>query len=813
MKFNLAEKMGNVRLTAGIGMTFLAGMCSAAITDVTTEVAARAASYLTATTTVTVDGAAEVALTLATDAVFAEVAATSNQTADAAGALAFALDHLCPGSTYYVRAVATEEGETAVTNDTSFVVPAGHTLLCYKPDSGKTSYPWDHAAKWFSSPESGLSVNYPPSLGDDVFLYSSKNDLLQGKPPMTVTNGVHAETRALTLVNANYGNIYRIGVTVEQGGTMTNAGTVTLGKAGAGWRGSGAVRIENGADWTALQNFLIAESSGTSSVVVAEGGTFTVGGELVVGNLFGRGIVTNAGTMNLTDLFVGNASARGELENAGVINVTRKMTIGRSFGTGSAYMHVATNGVVNKRYTDGKALLIGHQQNATLEVDGRIDLLDAGDRVELGTNYRDVTGRLVLNGGAVVSNATDVRIGNAFGARGEVLMRGTSTFAPGVDNPPNVYVGYAQGAAGELKMTDHAALLGPRRFRLGVNGFTTGVVELADHAVVSNIAERRVFVCAQTNTWASLTVADSARLCGSITNLAIGTQKGSWGELRLRGGTVSVEAPSSASCWQLFLGRNDAEGTHGRVCGWGAFKKWGVNELRLTSSGQFIADGEGEQRDLDLSVFRTAGNGGASNACGSNGWYAVNGGRLLYPRTQNCTAKSVSHPSIGDHPTRAADPQLVNALTFAMTTPPTAWYYNYVALYAPDRADIPALPTGRTDRVQGVLRIGSAQTLTLGSVDAPTDPLAFKGCGFTLRYDAAGLEVGSGAAPYRIRLYRHDGTAEGAWTRLAEKEHDSASPLIDCLSNRFDSSSVAWNWGWFVVVAHCPEKGLTILIR
>lgn len=395
-------------------------------------------------------------------------------------------------------------------------------------------------------------------------------------------------------------------------------------------------------------------------------------------------------------------------------------------------------------------------------------------------------------------------------------MKGESAFVMGENHWMNVYAGQAERSYGELRMRENATILHPNRFRIASGAFTTGVVELAGNAVVSNVNDRQVWVCAQTNAWASLTVADNARLCGGITNLSIGIHRGSWGELRLRGGTVTLQAPTSAGCWQLNVGYNDANGTHGRVCGWGAIEKWpGGYDMRLSSAAQFIADGEGSLHDLDLSSFRTAGTGAAaeSNACGSNGWYAVNGGRLFYPRTQNCTANQISHPAIGDHPTRKLDPQLVNALNYTMTTPPNAQYYNYVALYAPDRTDIPALPTGKVDCVQSVLRIGTASKLTVGVVDTPPNPIGFAGCGFTLRYDTAGLDVEAGEKPYRLYLYRHDGTANGSWTKLAEQEHNPASPLISCLDNRFNASSEAWNWGWFALVAHRPEKGMALIFR
>lgn len=800
-----------------MSLMFMAATAGAAITGVETTVNDREASYLTGKTSVTVDGAATVALTLATDAAFNEVAHTASRTATAADTLAFPLEHLCPGTTYQVRAVATDGNGVAVTNDSSFSVADGYAKMCYKPDGGKTSYPWDLPAKWFASPGAGAGteLNYLPSLGDNVFLYSSKNDVRTGHPPMTIADGVHAETKGLTIAEDSYAKDFTIGITIQNGGTLTNAAHAYIGRTDAGTTGAGYIKVEDGGEWTANKFVLLGNSSGTSRIDIAAGGRFNVKGELVVGNDHGYGVVTNAGTMNIYDLFVGNWAGHGVLENRGEINVTRKATFGRNNGSGDAFVHFTPGSVFNKHLAEGKYFLLGYQLDATLETEGTINFVDAGDRMDIGANRAGVRGRLVMDGGAVVSNLTTLNVGMADGTRGEVAMKGSSAFVAGAGKRMNVYVAQGERSTGELRMQDNATILNPNRFRIGIGGFTTGVVELAGHAVVSNINDKQVLVCAQTNTWASLTVADDARLCGAITNLQIGTKKNSWGELRLRGGSVSVQAQASASVWQLFVGYDDANGTHGRIRGWGRLVKVGSSELRLTTAGQFIADGEGAARDLDLSIFRTAGAGDkvVSNSCGSNGWYAVNGGRLFYPRTQNCAANTVGHPALGDHPTRNMEPQLVNALKYTMTTPPNRQYYHYVALYAPDRTDIPALPTGKVDRVQGVLRIGTSSSLTLGAVDTPPDPIAFAGCGFTLRYDAAGLDVAADEKPYRVRLYRHDGTADGVWTKLAEQDHDPASPLVNCLDQRFDSSSAAWNWGWFTVVAHRPEKGLTIIVR
>ena len=55
----------------------------------------------------------------------------------------------------------------------SFAIPESY--LCFRPVSGKSSYPWDTADKWYNTTQDGNPVNRLPTESDDVFLYSSKS--------------------------------------------------------------------------------------------------------------------------------------------------------------------------------------------------------------------------------------------------------------------------------------------------------------------------------------------------------------------------------------------------------------------------------------------------------------------------------------------------------------------------------------------------------------------------------------------------------------------------------------------------------------
>jgi hypothetical protein len=100
----------------------------------------------------------------------------------------------------------------AVAASALFAAPS-EPYVCYKPDAGKSIYPWDHAAKWYDG-VNGSIINRAPTTNDYVFLYSSKNDVSANGKPMVVTNGVHAETEGLEICDKSHGNTFLIGVTV-----------------------------------------------------------------------------------------------------------------------------------------------------------------------------------------------------------------------------------------------------------------------------------------------------------------------------------------------------------------------------------------------------------------------------------------------------------------------------------------------------------------------------------------------------------------------------------------------------------------------
>ena len=176
------------------------------------------------------------------------------------------------------------------------------------------------------------------------------------------------------------------------------------------------------------------------------------------------------------------------------------------------------------------------------------------------------------------------------------------------------------------------------------------------------------------------------------------------------------------------------ESTPARLAGWGTV---GPADT-FDQSGQVIADGLGQPRELDLSDVGLIRN--LTDNVGANGWYARNGGKLVLrelrvlPGTRTYTW--------GEDPT---DPQLdlVNSVRLRVRDAVTTGKID-IALTSADRGEVPPLPTGA--QIVGLWQMG-----TTGLVADGTD--------LTVRYDD-GLIADLGLSESTTRLWAFGG---GSW--------------------------------------------------
>ncbi len=249
----------------------------------------------------------------------------------------------------------------------------------------------------------------------------------------------------------------------------------------------------------------------------------------------------------------------------------------------------------------------------------------------------------------------------------------------------------------------------------------------------------------------------------------------------MRGGTVGMAA-------RTVLNVRGEESGAGILRGWGAFPCADTTPYVL-NNGLVVADGEGEARDLSLTDFIYATNSIPNGADGMNGWYAVNKGRLLYPRAW--IAASVPERGIGDAHSDAAN-DLVNSihLSFTGITAQGSEDLLRAELYATDRDDIPpGLPTHGDAKILGVWRLPM--------------PVTFGTATLRFRYDRTGVKTDD-----RIRLYR--GGSAGGWQRVGTATGADEAVAPDAALVPLPQAD--GYLGWFAVAAF-PNVGTLITVQ
>ena len=302
-------------------------------------------------------------------------------------------------------------------------------------------------------------------------------------------------------------------------------------------------------------------------------------------------------------------------------------------------------------------------------------------------------------------------------------------------------------------------------------------------------------------------------------------EDGKGGMLKMRGGTMLFNIGSTKNSTVIWLNPL-RDKTSGAISGWGKLAFTDpiamVKNMNSENPGEYekpggiahygpiIADGEGQMRDLDcgrLGVL-TYDTTFANNNGSTNGWYAVNKGRLKLPRS--LPRKSASHRCVGDYWALATNKyptnRLANTFTYTMAGAELN-NYMFAELYATDRDDIPVGLDGiGADRTLAVWRIGHFSDGP--EIDEPTHPAAFTSASLRFRYSTDtnlldGLTV--------LRVYRHDGTANGSWKCVGRANPSTDNPVI---SATVDAPSEAnWNMGWFAITGRIKPLGTSFILR
>lgn len=421
------------------------------------------------------------------------------------------------------------------------------------------------------------------------------------------------------------------------------------------------------------------------------------------------------------------------------------------------------------------ALEVG--KGATLTTDNQTSAFNVGDAA-------GASGLMLVDAGATVSNVA-FRIGNS--GFGVVSNLGGRIDCRISNANYGSFIGYEATATGHLVQVSGTGLYG--RCRIGRKG--TGTLEF-----LGGGADFTPTIGADAGGHGTMIVHAGAAVTNSIT---VGSGENSYGSLQLCGGTNLCSGSVSI--------RNTAS-AYGEMRGWGAFYRPSSSDVcgelngGLYMNGCVIADAAGvEGRVLDLHLARS-GNGGANNARtsiangmdGTNGWYAVDKGVLVYPMLRANAARYQG--TFGDNANPECD--FVNTVRLDYNQMANKGPWLEARLYANDSAEIPA---GLEGKVLGVWGFRSCSSYN----NYATQLTNFTDFGLRIRYDHRNLKAGD-----TVALMRYDVTAE-KWVRLARVAHDASSPYIAAVGMAADGANYDRNLGIFAVVKE--PKGLLLIIK
>ena len=403
-----------------------------------------------------------------------------------------------------------------------------------------------------------------------------------------------------------------------------------------------------------------------------------------------------------------NSSGALRLSGNGAIYVTGAgyNVIG---GHGNGYLEINDAAELRQGLNyEGSGIEIGRYAGSTGEV-----VINGGKVSAYDFTVGDVgEGSLTLNGGTVAVSTTasdghgDFSVGKSAGSVGAVTINGGTCGRLRTLNIGNAGTGCVtlKGGMIEVSYRTHIGVAAGSHGKLVIDGGTVSATG-SNRTHFGSAGEAEIDV-----TNGTLTISSTAQFGASSTgrgviwlrsggkmtgvNTSVYLGNGGEGQLFLRGGTLGKTGNGAAA----LVVRNTAA-SYGLLSGWGTISVGKSYAIR--NNGLFIADGRDDdgiavERTLSYSCSDYTGSSfdNTIENDSTNGWYAVNKGLL--------SVRVLASVAVGDSGVYtwgefASDDQidLVNSarITFAnITTAISALTGN---LYAPDRSDVPALPSGK----------------------------------------------------------------------------------------------------------------------
>ena len=518
--------------------------------------------------------------------------------------------------------------------------------------------------------------------------------------------------------------------------------------------------------------------AGGSFAISGSGGADTRWGYVIGAN--GNGLLVNEG--GAVDMYGGprvglNAGTCGIVSN--LLGNTRIRTLYAGVAAGSTGIVVVAGGMVyDNSWAATGPIEFGVKGVGRLEVyaggeyNGCSDGSKGQKHVYLGTDEGG-DGTFLVKGGKVAR--AFVHIGHAAGATGRMKVSGPVTN----DLMRTIFVGEDGTGTFDVESSFEVGEL-----RIGGTGIGTGTMTVWGSATNSvreeyNHNSGNVYV-------------------GGGTNASYGA-----GLLSLKGGTICQTYRTTA----FHIGNGMSPGT---VRGWGlvlcSTTSSGFTRGLYFGNGCVIGDGEGIDRTLDFTspnAFSRAVTNSVSG--GTNGWYAINRGSVIYPFASYSKTNSDVSMTLGDN--KADEPDLVNSVRVTISGSGKGAGVMHGGVYAGDRTDchLDSLPANAG--IVGVWKLGTAAEGPLWpSWEQGTPVEDWATASVKFRYDEAAIPDGSA----RLILYRYQ---DGAWAKVAEKRLAEANdgPVIETAALDRIAGDPA-NIGTFALTIRNPH-GVRIIFR
>ena len=703
---------------------------------------------------------------------------------------------------------------------TSAVIYTGAIVLVHLSSGADVTYDLNGAAPYYWSTMSNWSGGALPAAGDNVTV--SQPTLLTS--PLTMQSSVSSTMAtlyvdkgilniepgaSLTAANGSAGGI-SIAKSWNATGVVTNRGTVTTYDMDFGVNATnpkkGALACFDNFGTLAVNNALRLQQKGTPSLLYNHAGatvrkaggnewSFRFGMEGASGS-YSR--VINEGDFfdNSKEIWVGVCAA-----SLGLCEIVLDKN-GRFFAEqGVSLGHVANSrGVITM---NGSSLLSG---NAAWCIGGSVNSAAA-----------NAEGLVSMHDSSRFVASNYVHVGHYTSCSGQLLMDGNSR----LESLKSVNVGYGASSIGLLSLEGSVtAELGGAGLRIADGAAATGHVVVAGNALMS---VTNIYLCPTWNASTGILEVAGSGVITNVVKLTVGQDNADMlATLKMSGGAVFFDGTASDG---YPLNLDATKRSADSVRGWGTVAfvdpvsavRDAAAPVGIRHYGMVVADGGGGLHDLDFSHFGVMKSAGTEvNPRGTNGWYAVNGGRLKLPRC--LPRKTASYRCVGDYWTLdySSDPggattdalkkrnRLANTFTCTFTG---AALNNYIfaELYATDRSDIPSGLDGiGADKVVSVWRTGLFTDDP--DSDEPTHPDSFGTAKIYFKYPAW-QTVGMN----HMYVYRHDGTATGKWRLVGRAAKSGEWSVVPA---KVSEPSVAnWNLGWFAVVGRTQPLGMTIVFR